>query len=134
MPEPSENKPLGTLDPRARILRTTLIGDLLLSLAAVGGALILAVNPSIGHVGGLGDGQQLVAAKACRRFPFLAVLVVAGQRDVVPRPVVGLVGPDRGLDATEADFVGRPLLAIFLGSRRRFLGTVLDSHWETILS
>ena len=140
MPEPLEQNPLGIL--AQRLLKTLNsngpIGYVLLALPAFvaidGWRLVLAVNPGVRQISNLGERQQFIAAKTGRRFPFVAVLVIPGQRDVEPRPIVPLVRPNRGFDAAKTDFVCRPSLAVFLGRRRRLLRTVLYSHGKTFLS
>ena len=62
----------------------------------------------MGLIGHFGKHQQVVAPKALCTLPFTSfVLVETREGDVVPRLLFGSVQPDRGLDATDADFSDR---------------------------
>ena len=54
--------------------------------------------------GYFGKHQQVIVTEALRGFPLLAVLVEAGEGDVVPRAAFGFILPNRSLDAADADF------------------------------
>ena len=59
----------------------------------------------VGLIGHFRKHQQVVAPEALRTLPFTnLVLVETREGDVVPRLLFGSVRPDRGLDATDADF------------------------------
>ena len=59
----------------------------------------------VGLIGDFGKHQQVVAPKALCTLPFTSVVFIETREgDVVPRLLFGSVQPDRGLDATDADF------------------------------
>ena len=58
----------------------------------------------VSPIGHFGQHQQVIATKALRGFPLLAVLVEAGEGDVVPRAAFGFVWPNRSLDTSDSDF------------------------------
>ena len=68
-------------------------------------SLNLIVDPGICSSGYAGEEGQIVAPERSGRFPFLAVLVKAGEGGVVETAVARFVVPDCGFDRAEADFV-----------------------------
>ena len=56
-------------------------------------------------IGNFDQQRKVITAKARRVLPVVTVLVDATDRDVVPRAVLGFVGPDGSADAAETDFV-----------------------------
>ena len=55
-------------------------------------------------VGEFGDEQEIVAAEAVGVVPLLALAVAATEGRIVAGAVFGVVAPDGGLDAAEAEF------------------------------
>ena len=58
----------------------------------------------VGLIGYFGKHQQVIVTEALRGFPLLAVLVEAGEGDVVPRAAFGFILSNRSLDSADADF------------------------------
>ena len=110
--------------------KETSIRDFLLHFPTflAGRSLALIVDPGVGQVRNLDDGEQVVAAKTGGRLPFFAILVQTGQGDVVPGGVVALILPDRGADAAQANFVGRPL---FTGYPGKSSANCFSASWVT---
>ena len=86
-------------------LRFLLGGTVVLLRGAV---LLLGLfdDPGVSHVGDFCHQKQIVASEARGILPVLPFrLVKSGQGDIVPNPAIRLVGPNRGLNARNADFV-----------------------------
>ena len=62
-------------------------------------------EPRVGLIGHFRKDQQVVAPKALRALPLIAVFVEAREGDVVPRLLFGSIAPNRSLDATDPDFI-----------------------------
>ena len=84
--------------PRRSLMRATL--GLRLRLVF----LLKHEDARVGLTGYFGQHQQVVATEALCGFPLFAVLVEAGEGNRVPGAAFGFVRPNRGLDATDADF------------------------------
>ena len=66
----------------------------------------LLEDPGVRHVGDFCHKGQIVASETRGILPVLALgFVQPGQGDVVADSIVRLVGPDRGLDAAEPEFM-----------------------------
>ena len=67
--------------------------------------LAVLVDPLARAVGDFFQDGQIIPAKRVGGIPPLAVVIDPLKRDVVPRSIFGLVGPDRRLDSPEANLM-----------------------------
>ncbi len=67
------------------------------------------VDPCVGEVGDLGQGEQIIAVEVAGVLPLAGLLVAVHPLEghAEAWAVLGVVGPDRGLDGPEPDVVER---------------------------
>ena len=66
-------------------------------------------DPGISHVRDLGDNGEVIPTKRWAVPPLIAFLVKTRDRDGVPISIFGMIGPNRGPNASQANFMNRPI-------------------------